>query len=181
MSNMIHENPGAEAQGIRQPCEICGDGIATWSIQSQEFAYGVGDTAVTLTAKVPVWSCPNCEIEYLADGAEAVRHEAVCRHLDRLTPVEIRQIRSSAGMTQARFAEELNVGLASLKRWELGTVIPNASTNALLREFAVRPRAAMRLAPQFKTSFSPEKLVAAGRFKLRYSGQARATLLEMAA
>ena len=152
---------------IRQQCAVCGEGTATWSMQEQAIPYGTGSGAVILVAEVPVWSCADCEVEYLANGAEALRHEAVCRHLGRLTPADIRRVRNQAGLTQAGFAEALNVGLASVKRWESGAVLPNASMNRLLKEFALRPRAAPRSTPRFRTELSVEKIAAANRWKLR--------------
>lgn len=52
-------------------------------------------------------------------------------HHDLLTSSQIRERRTALGMTQAEFAEYLGVGIASVKRWELGQ-IQDASMNRLL-------------------------------------------------
>lgn len=49
-----------------------------------------------------------------------------------LTAEEIRQARRRLGMSQREFADYLGVGLASVKRWELG-VLPDRSSSDLIR------------------------------------------------
>lgn len=50
-----------------------------------------------------------------------------------LTSSEIKAIRG--GLSQLRFAEKLGVGIASVKRWELG-LVQDLSNDKLLRDFA---------------------------------------------
>jgi transcriptional regulator with XRE-family HTH domain len=54
---------------------------------------------------------------------------------NRLTPQEIKAIRKAGGLTQAEFAKRLKVGIASIKRWELGLVIQNESADESIRQF----------------------------------------------
>lgn len=61
-------------------------------------------------------------------AARAVRAER-----GALLPFEIRALRQRLHMTQADLERLLGVGPKTVVRWERGTVLPNAATNALLR------------------------------------------------
>ena len=65
--------------------------------------------------------------EYMRRLGDAYR----ARH-GLLTSGEIRQRRQQLGMSQADFAEYLRVGVASLKRWEMGKV-QDESSDELMR------------------------------------------------
>lgn len=80
--------------------------------------------------------CPRCGFatvegkdmpEYMRLVADAYRS----KH-GLLTSEEIRERRRRAGMSQAGFADYLRVGVASLKRWEMGKV-QDASSDELIR------------------------------------------------
>ena len=80
--------------------------------------------------------CPRCGYvtvdgkdmaEYMGRVADAYRS----RH-GLLTGEQIRDRRKSLGMSQAKFAEHLGVGLASIKRWETGR-IQDRSSDRLIR------------------------------------------------
>jgi putative zinc finger/helix-turn-helix YgiT family protein len=88
--------------------------------------------SVTLPALV----CPGCGFttvegvdmpEYMRLVADAYRKKHKL-----LTSDEIRLRRQRLGMSQARFSEYLGVGIASLKRWEMGKV-QDASSDELIR------------------------------------------------
>lgn len=149
------------------PCEACGEGTARKRTERQEFAYGTGADSVTLTANVPVWTCDTCAMAYTDQDGEDAQHEAVCHHLGRLAPSEIREVRATAGLSQAQFAKELRVGVASVKRWETGAVIQNAAANADMQDFLRRTRRVHLPTPRFRTQLAPEKLAAAPLFRLR--------------
>jgi putative zinc finger/helix-turn-helix YgiT family protein len=151
----------------RQPCIVCGDGTATRSLVEHEFQHGSGDDAVCLRVELPVWTCDACELEYTDEDAEVIRHAAVCRHLGRLTPSEIKVIRCAGAMTQQQFAAKLNVGVASVKRWELGTVIQNAAYDQLVRQADAEIRAQRLQQPVFQTPITAAAIEASSRFKLR--------------
>lgn len=147
-------------------CSACGEGAATLGILAHEFVYGSGDAATTLHADVPVWTCDACEMQYLDAEGEAMQHAAICRHLGRLTPDEVRSARVELGLKQADFAERLLCGIASVKRWETGAVIQNAAVDAQIRELAAAAAKA-KVQPTFRNMFSPEQLRRAMQFQLR--------------
>jgi putative zinc finger/helix-turn-helix YgiT family protein len=62
-----------------------------------------------------------------------------------LTAKEIQKIRTSLGMSQDEFAKYLNVGVASVKRWELGKA-QDRSSDELIRIKCSLPRAEQNVA-----------------------------------
>ena len=167
-SNMTRQIKVDDFQGgSAQKCLMCGEGVATLSYQVQEFEYGAGPEAVTLHARVPVWSCSTCELEYVDADGERAQHAAVCRHLGRLTPTDIKGIRVAASLTQKQFADELKCGIASLKRWETGALIQGRSADAAIRAFQTSRKRTQRPAPSFRTPLTEAHYAAAKRFSLR--------------
>jgi putative zinc finger/helix-turn-helix YgiT family protein len=72
-----------------------------------------------------------------SDTSEFMRRlaDAYRRAHNLLTSEEVKRIRG--GMSQQRFARALGVGVASVKRWELG-LVQEERNNALILEFARR-------------------------------------------
>lgn len=68
--------------------------------------------------------CPRCGYATLhagqIDAFGARLSDAYRKRHGLLTSSEIRKTRSELGMSQEEFAEYLSVGVASIKRWELG-------------------------------------------------------------
>lgn len=159
----------AAARGSVEECVLCGVNAAERSVRTQQFAYRENGEDVLLIADIPVISCSACGEVYTAEGAEEVQHDAVCRYLKRLTPGEIRALRQRLGMSQAAFAGATRIGLASIKRWESGNLIQNASLDARLRSLEKDLLTALtpQLTPRFRTEFRQETLEAARRFRLR--------------
>ena len=117
-----------------QDCEECGAyESVSCTIRHQRFIYGSGADKAALDVEVPVWSCRECGFGFTAHRAEAIRHDAVCRHLDRPTPDDIRALRRRFGMSQEDLARATRLGPASIKRWESGNQIPSASVAIALR------------------------------------------------
>lgn len=123
-------------------CPFC-EGPVVLVQSRQEFPYGDRGSEVTLSAVVPVLECPHCGIEFDAEGADRARHEAVCMHLRRLAPRQIKEIRVKRGWTQEELAARGTFGIASVKRWERGYVIQDASSDLLLRVLADKQGAAL--------------------------------------
>jgi putative zinc finger/helix-turn-helix YgiT family protein len=117
----------------RFECPDCSSLEATVHQREQKFVYGRGDSAIEVSCEVPTYICSHCGCEWTGSEAEEIRHDAVCRHLRRLTPREILGIRERASLSQAEFGRITGFGEASLSRWETGTQIQNAACDRLLR------------------------------------------------
>lgn len=120
-------------EGRTERCSLCDETAATVSYEIQEFNYGPIGDCVVLSARVPVVKCNACGESYLAEEAEEIMHDAVCAHLGRLTPAEVKAIRVGFGMRQEEFANFTKYGVASIKRWESGAQIQSDSADAHLR------------------------------------------------
>lgn len=114
-------------------CPVCEEGTARLSVETQEFEYGEGDDAVTLEARVPVWTCDACGEQFADWRGEDARHGAVCDHLGRLRPVAVQAIRQRQGLSQEQFATLTGIGIASIKRWESGSLIQGEAFDRYLR------------------------------------------------
>lgn len=114
-------------------CPDCGGHSFTTVLHDDAFEYGVAESTVTLHARIPVHCCDSCDFEFLGREGRRIKHEAVCRHFDLLTPTEIQGIRKCHGMTRAAFAEITGFGEATLNRWERGAVIQNRANDHYLR------------------------------------------------
>jgi putative zinc finger/helix-turn-helix YgiT family protein len=163
----VKQHPGAIGQ--LEDCLLCDEKAATRVIRRQEFAYRDGANEVLLSAEIPVIECAACGEAYTAAGAEEAQHDAVCRHLGRLTPGEVRALRDRHGLTQAGLAELTGIGIASIKRWETGNVIQSAALDAALRavDFAHEEVPKPQLVRRFRTTFSNDTLLRSEKFKLR--------------
>jgi putative zinc finger/helix-turn-helix YgiT family protein len=114
-------------------CPECGSAELSEAVKKQEFAYGLGESQRLISALMPVISCAACGYEFTDERAEAARHDAICRHLGVLPPLEIIAIREANSLTRAEFAQVSGVGIASLQRWESGSSIQNLSNDNLIR------------------------------------------------
>ncbi|QNA85285.1 helix-turn-helix domain-containing protein [Sphingomonas sp. So64.6b] len=122
-----------------EPCRLCDDSVAAAGNRVEHFVYGDGDDAVMLRAMIPIWSCIACGGSYYGEDAEKAMHNAVCDHLGRLRPGEIKAIRLRRGLNQIEFGDETGIGSASIKRWESGSQIQTKAFDNLLRYFAKGP------------------------------------------
>lgn len=116
-----------EISGI---CDLCG-GAAETSVQTSRFTYGACADAAILSASVPVTSCTQCGEAYTGEEGEILRHEAVCEHLNRLTPAQISRIRGSLPIEQ--FAQENGFDARNVARWERGNLIQDLESDLALR------------------------------------------------
>ena len=114
-------------------CPDCDSSSVAELWKEQQFSYGAGDKAVSLSAWMPVLQCSTCGFQYSDERGETARHEAVCAHLGVLTPKEIVAIREHLNLTRAEFASLLGVGQASLQRWESASLIQSVSLDRLIR------------------------------------------------
>ena len=82
--------------------------------------------------------CPNCHYKTI-DGAAMPEFSRLLSDRYRanhglLTSDEIKERRNKLGMTQQQFAQHLGVGIASVKRWEMGKIQEPHSNDLILRE-----------------------------------------------
>lgn len=164
ISNEVTHQPTGDL--CYEQCKVCEDGIAHLSFETRVVEYGPARSACRIEVRVPTFSCDACGMSYLRHDAEELQHTEVCKAMGRLTPREIQTIREIAGLSQASFAAELDVGIASLKRWELGTAIQDKRNDLLLRGFASSTPRVQRK-PVFRTEINEMALARARRFRLR--------------
>lgn len=91
---------------------------------------------VKVSCSAALHRCEACGLE-LADVADAAAlqermADAYRRAVGLLSGEEIRRLRQAKGLSQQALADALEVGIASIKRWETG-VIQSKSMDALLR------------------------------------------------
>jgi putative zinc finger/helix-turn-helix YgiT family protein len=164
-------------QAETRDCPYCDEGTATLSNRRQEFVYGSGSDAVTLAVNVPVWSCDGCDHQFTDWRAEEIRHDAVCDHLGRLRPGEIRALREAHNLSQEQFATLTGIGIASIKRWEAGNLIQGEGFDRYIRLLRIplvfkelqsqRIGEAQRFEPKFRTDISPKVRIASSIFSLQ--------------
>lgn len=76
-------------------------------------------------------------VEILADGSE--------RPMDTTDPAAfVRQVRARFGLTQAAFAEKIEVPLETVRNWEQGKRSPRGPARALLKLIDRAPEAAFQ-------------------------------------
>jgi DNA-binding transcriptional regulator YiaG len=115
-------------------CLDCGHESIDWSVDRVEVPYfDRARREQSTTADVPMSTCRKCGAKnYPADSA-GIRHAAVCRARGLLCPADIVAGRKALGMTQTELAELTGLGVASIRRWELGTGVQNVANDRALR------------------------------------------------
>src|SRR5215207_9901864 len=79
------------AEGLR--CPDCGSNSVKTTIIDHRFPFGDGETAVELSAQVPLRKCLSCEFEYLDYEAEAAEEAAVRLYLQVMRPTQLQELR----------------------------------------------------------------------------------------
>ena len=122
------------ANAIKSPmrCAVCASDNLTSRMELEEFPYGAEGIPVILKASVRVYHCQECEFEFTGPGAVKARHDAVCRHLDLMTPGDIRELRGQYGLSRAEFASVTGIGEASIGRWEAGALLQSRANDNFL-------------------------------------------------
>jgi HTH-type transcriptional regulator/antitoxin MqsA len=87
--------------------------------------------------------CTVCGEIYLdLDASERLQREAVARLREArglLKPAEIRDLRTSLDLSQAKFEKLLGTGPKTVVRWEKGTVFQSATADRLMRLLIAEP------------------------------------------
>lgn len=120
-----------KSQSMAKTCPSCQGQVKPIEIKKQTQFKGVD---VTYTARLR--QCSDCGLE-LADIEEAATMQeqladAYRQTVGLLSSEEIRRLRQEKGLSQQALADALEVGIASIKRWETG-VVQSKSMDNLLR------------------------------------------------
>ena len=90
---------------------------------------------VDINYKADVFACPECGLEAgTIDTAGATQKEIADAYrvkVGLLTGDKIKSLRTSRGLTQQQLAELMNIGVASIKRWETGLIQSKAMDRSL--------------------------------------------------
>lgn len=150
-------------------CAVCESSELEVTMEVQQFAYRDGERDVLLTASLPIEHCLTCGESLMGEAAEVAQHDAVCRYLGRLTPSEIKEIRSNLGISQSMFSVYTKISSASIKRWELGNQIQSEAMDALLRRHmdGVNEASVKVFLPVFRTEIKQHMIADAKNFELR--------------
>jgi putative zinc finger/helix-turn-helix YgiT family protein len=121
------------SQAMKKTCPSCQGQVKKVDIEKQTRFKGVD---VTYTARLH--QCADCGLE-LADIDEAATMQerladAYRQAVGLLGSEEIRRLRQEKGLSQQALADALEIGIASIKRWETG-VIQSKPMDTLLRTF----------------------------------------------
>lgn len=125
----MNENVHELHRGNEQ-CPVCNEKQSNYTLINEEFPFGK-DGSVILSARVPYYYCDTCDFGWLGEEAEIRMHEAICRHLNKLSPREIRHNRGD--LTLAEMARLCGFTEMSIRRWESGAVVQDTSNDRLLR------------------------------------------------
>lgn len=113
-------------------CGNCGKGRMVTRQTSVESTMRGESYTITVTGEV----CNKCGFvvftEQQADLYTLASADAYRKAHGLLTNAELKAARRRLGMTQQQFADRLRVGIASVKRWELGA-IQDESSDQLIR------------------------------------------------
>lgn len=118
------------SQSMKEMCPGCQGRLAQVDVEKQAQFKGAD---VTYTARLH--QCRDCGLE-LADIDEAATMQerladAYRQAVGLLSSAEIRQLRQEQGLSQQALAEALEVGIASIKRWETGEIQSKSMDNLL--------------------------------------------------
>lgn len=80
-------------------------------------------------------------LESLSQAREIHRGKKKPARVFRYAPIKVKEIRKKLRMTQAQFAEMLQLSLATVRNWEQGRTYPEGSAITLLRVADARPDA----------------------------------------
>ena len=100
---------------------------------------------VDICVPAQVFICPTCGLEAgtVQTGVELqlAIADAYRASQELLTSSEIKALRKSRNLTQQQLAEMMNIGIASIKRWETGTVQSASMDQALRMQLQCRVQA----------------------------------------
>lgn len=77
---------------------------------------------------------------------QAISHakgESVKAIIHKISPLDVKAIRSKVGMTQREFAASFGISLGTLRHWERGDRQPHGPARVLLNVVAKEPKAVL--------------------------------------
>ena len=114
-------------------CADCGaETVRVWC--NTKFRYALGKDAVELPVRLPYWHCKKCGSGCIDGYGAMLKDEAVFRHLGRLLPRKIRDLRYRFKMSCDEFAEIFDVEEELITKWECGLDVPSPGQESLLRQ-----------------------------------------------
>lgn len=113
-------------------CGHSGDGALTRKRVVHRWQEGVHEKR-HYSAALDVVACSSCGAEVIDEYARLQQHEVWCTENGLLGPRAIRGLRERLRLTQEDFAKLLRLGPASVRRWERGVSVQNASLDSLMR------------------------------------------------
>lgn len=100
---------------------------------------------VDIAIEVDAYICPECGLETgtieSAGDLQIAIADAYRAKQGLLSSIEIKELRKSQNLTQRQLAEIMNIGIASIKRWETGTVQSASMDHALRMQLQCRIQA----------------------------------------
>ena len=113
-------------------CADCdAETVRVW--YNTKIPHGLGEDAVEIPVRLPVWRCKECGYGCIDGYGEMLIHEAVCGHLGILSMRQIRDLRYRCRMSRDEFAQVFDVEEELIARWERGLDEPSPAQESHLR------------------------------------------------
>ncbi len=80
----------------------------------------------------------------LTEAAEFSEGKCKKAVVHEFSPVDVKDIRASIGMTQAEFASAFGISISTLRHWERGDRTPQGPALVLLNVVAKQPKAVLQ-------------------------------------
>ncbi|MCF8030818.1 MAG: helix-turn-helix domain-containing protein, partial [Desulfohalobiaceae bacterium] len=114
-------------------CPACSSPMELKKLRRQTTLKGV-----TIEYDTEAYVCPECGLEAgtveKAGATQRAIADAYREKMGLLTGREIKSFREAKGMSQQQLARAMDVGIASIKRWETGMIQTRAMDAALRRQ-----------------------------------------------
>jgi putative zinc finger/helix-turn-helix YgiT family protein len=130
---MVNRSPTKHPVLSDDACPSCG---TLMQQKTAELGFVVNGENITVP-DAPHLACPSCdEIVLRYEDSKALQERAIEAYRQKhslFSADEIRARRQRLGLTQAQFADLLQLGLNTVSRWEAGRNVQNGAMDVLLR------------------------------------------------